>query len=67
MSDDSKEARLNELICDAFEAIEQVREFLPLFRAVLKATGSREQAIAAVKHVVRIEALMNEELSRESH
>lgn len=53
---------LMELIADVLEAIEMVQKYGPLYRAVLKETGSKEQAIAAVKYVAR----MAEELERDS-
>lgn len=44
-----------ELICDVLEALELTSKWWPLYRAVLKRTGDRQQAIRAVTWCVRME------------
>jgi hypothetical protein len=45
----------NELIADVIEALENVKKWRPLYEAVLKATGDKEQALLVVKMVERMD------------
>lgn len=43
------------LIVEIYDAFEKLREWKPLYLAVLKATGDKKQASAAVKFIVGIQ------------
>lgn len=45
----------HELIADIFEAMEKAKRWAPLYRAVLKETGSKEQARNAVLWADKVE------------
>lgn len=45
----------NEMIADLHEAMEKVREWKPLYEAVLKQTGDKKQAANAVKWAMKME------------
>lgn len=47
-----------ELIADVFEALEKMKQWMPLYKTVLRQTGSKEEARAAVKYAMRIEKEM---------
>lgn len=57
----------NEMICDVMEAIEQARKWAPLYRTVLRQTGSRDQAAEAVKWCVKQDEEMEQEAFKRAH
>lgn len=44
-----------EMLADLYEALENVRKWKPLYMAVLKQTGDREQAKKAVRWAIKME------------
>lgn len=45
----------NELIADILEAVELMNKWRPFYLAVLKQTGSKEQATKSLKWVIKME------------
>lgn len=50
-----------ELIATVLEAVEAMNKWRPVYQAVLKQTGCRKQAAAAVKWCARMEKEMEDE------
>lgn len=48
------DARLMEVVADIYEALEQVREWTPVYLAVLRHTGDKRQAALAVQYCSRV-------------
>ncbi len=56
----------HELICDVVEALEKINKYKPIYLAVLKHTGSKRDAISAVKYVAQLEEELGEDLFKKT-
>lgn len=45
----------NELKADIYEALERLKLYTPVYLSVLKKTGSKEQALEAIKYLMRFD------------
>lgn len=45
----------NDLICDIYEALELMKLTRPVYLAVLRETGDKNQALDAIKYIAKIE------------
>lgn len=54
MEEESKRNKKNDLISDVVEALEKVQRWKPLYEAVLKHTGDKEQARLAILFAERM-------------